>query len=259
MATADSIKTKIQNLIATANETTGNTDTDLTSAVGSLIEGYGQGGTDSYYDAFWDAFQDYGNRTDYLSVFNGKYWTNETFKPKHSMHLTSGYQMFKDSILNLDFADLEEELGIVFDFSKATTCTYMLMFARGITGLNVFDTRSIDGLHYAFGYAYGLKRIKKLILRDDGSQTLDGVFLLCYALEEITSIEGVIGKSISFTDASKLNEATISLVISKLSDTATGMTASFSKTAVTNAFGSTESAELLALINSKPNWTISIV
>ncbi|MBQ8830850.1 MAG: hypothetical protein IJ017_04580 [Oscillospiraceae bacterium] len=44
MATAESVKTKIQGLIDTANEATGGTDTDLTAAVNTLIAGFGQGG-----------------------------------------------------------------------------------------------------------------------------------------------------------------------------------------------------------------------
>lgn len=44
MATAESVKSKIQTLIATANSTTGKSDTDLTTAVNSLVSGYGQGG-----------------------------------------------------------------------------------------------------------------------------------------------------------------------------------------------------------------------
>ena len=44
MATAESVKTKIQNLIVTANEATGNADADLTTAVNSLIAGFGTGG-----------------------------------------------------------------------------------------------------------------------------------------------------------------------------------------------------------------------
>lgn len=43
--TADSIKAKIKNLIAKANSTTGKNDTDLTSGVNSLIEGFGSGET----------------------------------------------------------------------------------------------------------------------------------------------------------------------------------------------------------------------
>lgn len=44
MATIQSVKTKIQGLIDLANEKTSNNDTTLTSAVNSLVQGYGQGG-----------------------------------------------------------------------------------------------------------------------------------------------------------------------------------------------------------------------
>lgn len=44
MATADSVKTKIQGLIAKSNTKTGAMDADLTSAVDRLVGGYGQGG-----------------------------------------------------------------------------------------------------------------------------------------------------------------------------------------------------------------------
>ena len=44
MATAESVKQKIQGLISNANNTTGNTDATLTNAVKSLIAGFGTGG-----------------------------------------------------------------------------------------------------------------------------------------------------------------------------------------------------------------------
>ena len=44
MVTAESVKAKLQGLIATANATTGNADADLTAAVGALVAGFGQGG-----------------------------------------------------------------------------------------------------------------------------------------------------------------------------------------------------------------------
>lgn len=43
MATAESVKQKIQGLISNANNTTGNTDVTLTDAVNSLIAGFGTG------------------------------------------------------------------------------------------------------------------------------------------------------------------------------------------------------------------------
>lgn len=46
MATAESVKQKIQGLISNANNTTGNTDATLTNAVNSLIAGFGTGGGD---------------------------------------------------------------------------------------------------------------------------------------------------------------------------------------------------------------------
>lgn len=52
MATADSVKAKITGLISAANATTGKADTDLTSAVGALIAGFGQGGNSGGGGAF---------------------------------------------------------------------------------------------------------------------------------------------------------------------------------------------------------------
>ncbi|MBQ4040301.1 MAG: hypothetical protein IJO77_03745 [Oscillospiraceae bacterium] len=42
MATAESVKSKLQGLIDKANSITGNADTDLTAAVDALIAGYGK-------------------------------------------------------------------------------------------------------------------------------------------------------------------------------------------------------------------------
>ena len=37
------------------------------------------GGGDSYYDTFWDSFQENGNRTNYSQAFSG--FNDETFTP----------------------------------------------------------------------------------------------------------------------------------------------------------------------------------
>lgn len=52
------IKEKVQALLASANKTTGATDTDLTSAVSRLIDGYGSGGGLDWADVLYedDAF-----------------------------------------------------------------------------------------------------------------------------------------------------------------------------------------------------------
>lgn len=45
MPTADNVKNKLQNLIAKSNAATGNSDPDLTTAMDTLITGYGSGGS----------------------------------------------------------------------------------------------------------------------------------------------------------------------------------------------------------------------
>lgn len=47
MPTPETVKAKINNLIALANEKTGESDADLTTAVNRLAEGYGAGGDQS--------------------------------------------------------------------------------------------------------------------------------------------------------------------------------------------------------------------
>ena len=44
MATADSVKAKLQGLIDTANNATGREDTDLSTAIRTLVQGFGSGG-----------------------------------------------------------------------------------------------------------------------------------------------------------------------------------------------------------------------
>lgn len=51
MATAESVKSKIQGLIDTANKATGGVDADLTSAVNTLVAGFGSGGASGVYMA----------------------------------------------------------------------------------------------------------------------------------------------------------------------------------------------------------------
>lgn len=40
-------------------------------------------GKQAEYDAFWDAFQDYGNPAKYTAAFRGYNWTDEIYNPKY--------------------------------------------------------------------------------------------------------------------------------------------------------------------------------
>ena len=186
-------------------------------------EVYGQGfdaGKQTEYDAFWDAFQQKGNRRNYWGAFAS--WTDEIFKPKYPIVATGHTSMFYLSTIDTIPA---------LDFSGARAA-----------------------LQNTFNYFYGTT-IEKVILKADGTQNIIAGFIGARNLKNIT-FEGVIGESISFADCSLLSKASIENIISVLLDTATDKTATFNKTAVNNAF--TEN-EWSALIASKPNWTITLI
>ena len=65
---------------------------------GSDDGGYDKGYTDGQEaerSAFWDIYQDNGNRTVYQNAFSGAGWNDETFTPKYDMKPTSAVQMYK--------------------------------------------------------------------------------------------------------------------------------------------------------------------
>ncbi|MBR5011225.1 MAG: hypothetical protein IKY12_01565 [Clostridia bacterium] len=76
----------------------------------------------------------------------------------------------------------------------------------------------------------------------------------CKALVNLT-MGGTIGQPIDLS-ASPLSRASIESVVTHLSDSASSMTATFSKSAVLSAFG-TEAA-WTEYIAKKPNWTFTL-
>lgn len=265
MATADSVKAKIQGLINTANETTGKNDATLTEAVNHLKEGYGQGGGDS---DFWDKYQDNGNRTDYLRAFGGIGWNDETFKPKHSIRPVNSTNMFSDCrITNLK--KLMEDRGLELDFSGITYNRVSQVFSDSkITDLGIIDVSSCASIGYLFYRASNLVNIEKLILSSDGKTTFAGnEFTSCSALKEIR-VEGVIGKTgFNTSSAKSLSKASIESIINALSTTTSGLTVTLSKAAVDRISTEEEYGSYVwwytlagdgTTDGIRPNWTISL-
>ena len=193
------------------------------SAGGNTDEAYQDGfadGKHAEYDAFWDALQQKGNRRNYWGAFVS--WTDEIFKPKYPIIATNHKSMFYlSNITQLPTMD----------------------FSGGIWALeNTFDFTSII-------------TIEKIIIKADGTQLINQGFTGCKKLVNV-SFEGVIGASISFADCPLLSRKSIENVVSVLSNTTTGTTATFNKAAVNVAF---TTDEWNALVATKPNWTVTLV
>lgn len=228
---------------------------------GSYDEGFTDG-KQAEYDAFWDAYQQNGTRTDYQGAFGGTGWTNDTFKPKYNMAASRADYMFRLSAISGDLVEILDNLGITLDFSKTTNFVETFSNCYNITRVGVIDISKATYVGNMFTQCSNLKTIDKLIVSESTALgTFPGATV---ALENLT-IEGTIGKSgMNLAYATKLNKESIESIINALSTTTSGLSVTLSKTAVNNAFadGDTlgmDSVEWGELIDTKSNWTISLV
>ncbi len=206
-----------------------------------------EAGKKSQYDEFWDNHQQNGKRTDYTGGFSG--WNGNIFKPKYNMQPIAAVYMLAQFTSETDLVEHLDNLGITLDFSKCTNFTNFMLWGQ-ITRMGVIDSTAATAI--SFYYAYKMRTLDLLIIRDDGSTTL--TFEGAENLTNIT-IQGVIGKSTNMR-WSPLSKNSITNVISVLSDTTTNLTLTLSKSAVNKAFSNEDWETLVA---TKPNWTISLI
>ena len=236
-------------------------------AEGGDTESAFEAGKKAEYDEFWDAYQDNGNRKSYYGAFAGSGWTDESLKPKYNIVPTTASRMFSSTGIK-DLKKALEDANVILDFSKVTACSYLANDNSKIERIPTLDTTSLKEMGYFFHNCPNLEYIEKIILKNDGSQkfTSSYSFGTCPKLKEIR-FEGVIGTSdFNISTAKGLSKESIISIINALSTTTSGLSITLSATAVNNAFATAEeasdgsaSAEWLALIGTKSNWTISLV
>lgn len=203
---------------------------------------------------FWKEYQT-GVSRNYINVmFAGPHWTEATFNPKYDIqpNSTAEYLFFFNNVQDLDAAI--RKAGIIFDLSG---CKNLNSLFRNYTGQIVPVISTIScGISdtYLFAYSSTLTTIKRLIVKNDGTQNFTGWFTSCSSLSNIV-IEGVIGQNFDIKD-SPLTKESIESIVNALSTASTGKTVSFKKSAKESAF--TED-EWNALISTKQNWTFSLV
>lgn len=226
----DGMATGVSEVFGTGNQEGYNRGYDEGLTEGRT-QGYGLGfeeGKIAERDAFWDVFQNKGSAKSYYYAFSYNRFNAETFKPKY------------DIVCN----------------NSGTAAQNMFYNSTTIRNIPVaIDVRNTSHIGATFYSATNLKSVKKIII---GSGVISGgntTFYNCYALESIT-FEGEIAVGINFQWCTLLNKASIESIINALSATTSGLTVTFSKTAVNNAF---TAEEWEALEATKTNWTISLV
>ena len=228
---------------------------------GAYNEGF-EAGKQAEYDAFWDRYQDNGNRTDYANAFSGRGWSESTFKPKYDMTVTNPYMLFRYcGIKDLGVAIRNSGKRLIID-------NHTLSYSFNNTLLEIIDNvefaQVLTKLDAAFNSSSLLREIRIPIPIIE--TTTLGAFSSCGALEEVR-FNGTIGTStLNLQWSTKLSKASIENIVSCLSTTTNGLTVTLSKTSVNKAFETSEgandgttSAEWLALVATRSNWTISLV
>lgn len=186
-------------------------------------------GKNNEYDSFWRAYQAEGTRTNYTNGFRSFCWTDSCYNPKYPI--------------------VTDQIGNMYNASVLTD-TKVPITHKGVTNVSS-----------VFSGASRMHTIRTLTVAE--ATTFASWFTNCTNLQNIT-FEGTIGKDINFKD-SPLTKASIESVMSHVSATAT-LTVTFKKTAVDTAFETSEGAadgsiseEWLALVDAKPNCTVSLV
>ena len=204
------------------------------------------------HDAFWDAYQENGNRRSYICAFGGSGWTNETFKPKHDIHVTDGYMMFRNAKITGHLGDILSARGLSFNTSGIYSSNYMFSSCN-FTGLPTMNMSNAEIGANMFGSSM-IETIDKIIVNKNTSYHNDA-FGNTGGLMYLV-IEGEIAKSVNFSKSVKLIRASIESIITHLSDTASDKTLTLSKTAVETAFNTDEWHDIML---TKSNWTITLV
>lgn len=192
-----------------------------------LVEAYNSGQTDGVElgkeaerIAFWDDFQDYGNRTLYNNAFQNA-WSDNLFRPRYDFRPTSAGYMFAGTKIRY----LKECLayyGVTLDLSNATSVDRLFSSASDLINCPEISTVSAPHLQNIFYECKNLKSVDKLILKSDGSQTFnDNSFKNCISLEEIR-FGGRIGNSINLQWCSKLSAESYNSLIGCLAVSTTG-------------------------------------
>jgi hypothetical protein len=196
-------------------------------------------GKQAEYDAFWDSIQNGGNPTNYQYAF--------------------AFNRFR--LGGVDRYNPKYDIKVYDNVTTAGTNVFIQSTRLTDTKVGIYANKHSIGT--MFSNCTNLRVIRKLVLQ--ASTALASAFTNCTALEEL-NVEGTIGQNgFDVHWSTLLNKASIESIINALSSTTSGLTVTFSKTAVNNAFGinvddaSTypEGSEYYNLRYSKPKWTFN--
>jgi hypothetical protein len=232
---------------------------------GNTEEAYNKGvedGKQAEYDAFWNAYQENGNKTIYGYSFAGTGWNSENYKPKypivlnHPANWNVSVGMFIYFDRNLRKPSLEIHEGDI-DFSgKIYTMSNMFSNANiSVVEMNAIPT-TLDNMIDTFRmYDIGRNVLHTIKIGVREETTYGGNNFKCVTIQNVSFVEGsVIGQNISFQYCNNLTHDSLMNIISVLKDySGTGTTRTLTLHANAKAI-LTDSEKAIA---TQKGWTIA--
>lgn len=228
----------------------GTPSSDYAGKVGEVYEA----GKKAEYDAFWDAYQDNGNRLDYVGAFEGKGWNDKTFKPKYDIHPNHQITRMFHWCYITDLEAILKDCGVGFDVSGGLNYGSLFSYSTITVIPEVWINKSATTIYEMFAYNPYLHTIRKLTFEEGVTAIATTVFTNCTSLANIV-FDGVIANYIDMQWC-PLTKASITSLFNVLSDSVSEKTVTLNKAAKEAAF---TDDEWEALIATKSNWTISLV
>ena len=188
-------------------------------------------------DDFWGVFQNYGemlegyDRLRYNFAFSYNKFDDNTYNPKYPIEvITNGSTLTNAFAGNTLIKDTKVPI-------KISTNNPAVDVILNNTFVDCSNLETIRELHFG----------DRAYINETG-------FMNCKALKNLT-VTGIIFKSFN-VQWCPLTDESIKSVVKALSDTTSGLTCTFKKTAKEAAFTTDEWNTLIA---TKPNWTFSLV
>ena len=181
---------------------------------GSYDQGFADG-KQAEYDAFWDVYQQNGNRTDYSSAFAGVGWRPTNFKPKYNLTVKNAYMMFYAYGYDLDLVEHLNSHGLTMKTTDCTNFQYTFNYSS-VAHIGELDVTKVTRMQNAFANTYKLHTIDKIISSENTSYST-GTFGECSLLENVV-FEGVIGVNFDIHWSTKLTHDSLMSIINALKD-----------------------------------------